>query len=134
MHALIQCALYPKLFQPAITVSPYLKCPLCMRLVQVVYEAALQLYNTHLTNSHLMQYQAADSDKPGPLPPYIWLASALVIAIKLLYGLGGSVGQMPTVAKAASPPGGWQVWAQHVIEKLPGMSSLPLTEQEVSSS
>jgi len=39
---------------------------------------------------------------------------------------------MPLSAKAPPPPGGWQAWAQAVIQHLPGITSMPLTEEEVS--
>lgn len=65
------------------------------------------------------------------LAPYVWLGGVLVIALKMLYGLGGSSKQSGVMAKAAGPPGGWQAWAQHVLQAMPGISSLPLSEEEV---
>lgn len=37
----------------------------------------------------------------------------------------------PASGKAAGPPGGWQAWAQAVMQRLPGLSDMLLGEQEV---
>lgn len=40
--------------------------------------------------------------------------------------------QVPLVPKAPAPPNGWQAWSQGVIQALPGITSMPLSEEEVS--
>lgn len=100
-------------------------------LLQVVYEAALQLYTLYLLDSQ--ELQLVPLMRRSQTAPYTWLAAVLMIAIKLLYGLGSTAGQLPLVAKAPGPPGGWQHWGQQVLDQLPGISSLPLTEEEVGN-
>jgi hypothetical protein len=39
--------------------------------------------------------------------------------------------QAQLVAKAPGPPTCWQAWAQGVLQHLPGLSNMPLSEQEV---
>jgi hypothetical protein len=39
--------------------------------------------------------------------------------------------QVPLVAKAAAPPEGWQAWSQALLSRAPGITNVPLTEQEV---
>lgn len=39
--------------------------------------------------------------------------------------------QAPLEPKAPGPPGGWQAWARGALQRLPGLSNMPLSEQEV---
>jgi hypothetical protein len=39
--------------------------------------------------------------------------------------------QVPFVPQAPGPPGGWQAWAQAVMQRLPGLSNMLLSEHEV---
>jgi hypothetical protein len=97
----------------------------------VVYDTALQLFCLHLINSPTMQLTPIQ--RRSQAHPYAWLSALLLVAIKLLYGLGSAAaGQLPLLPKAPGPPNGWLVWAQHALQQLPGISSLPLSEQEVS--
>lgn len=90
----------------------------------------MQLYTTHIIDSEHLKYQV-HSERAQTSAPYIWLAAVLVIAIKMLYGVGGIAGGPQPVAKAVGPPEGWLRWAEQVVQRLPGLSALPLTEQEV---
>jgi hypothetical protein len=103
---------------------------LLLLLLQVVYETALQLYFLHLLDTQHMQL--APISKRSQALPYTWLSAVLLVSIKLLYGLGSAAaGQLPLLQKAPGPPNGWLAWAQHALQQLPGISSLPLSEQQV---
>lgn len=39
--------------------------------------------------------------------------------------------QVVVVPKAPGPPGGWQAWAQAALQHLPGITNMPLSEQQV---
>ncbi|KAF6256555.1 hypothetical protein COO60DRAFT_1657430 [Scenedesmus sp. NREL 46B-D3] len=98
-------------------------------LPQVVYETALQLYCLHLLGSQRMHL--APLQRRSQALPYTWLSAVLLVSVKLLYGLGlAAAGQVPLLPKAPGPPDGWLGWAQHALQQLPGVSSLPLSEQE----
>eukprot|EP00775_Hariotina_reticulata_P011395 gene11395-11543_t len=96
-------------------------------LPKVVHEVALQLYFLYLLGCPTLKIASRRNQQT----PYTWLAAVLLVAIKLLYGLGSARGQLPLLAKAAGPPGGWQHWAESVMSHLPGISSLPLTQEQV---
>ena len=52
-------------------------------------------------------------------------------------GVCAVISRMPELSETthmlvSAGAGGWQVWAQHMLERLPGISSLPLTTEEVN--
>eukprot|EP00879_Flechtneria_rotunda_P009276 GHRR01009711.1.p1 GENE.GHRR01009711.1~~GHRR01009711.1.p1 ORF type:complete len:399 (+),score=130.90 GHRR01009711.1:1416-2612(+) len=100
-----------------------------LALPQMVYDVALQLHVLYLINTP--QLKVTPITRAAQVQPYAWLGALLLITFKILYGLGGAGGQLPVVAKAPGPPGGWLDWSHHVMQRLPGITSLPLTEEEV---
>jgi hypothetical protein len=65
----------------------------------VVHEAALQLFFLYLLGCPTLK--VATSSRPNQQTPYTWLAAVLLVAIKLLYGMGAASGQLPLLPKAA---------------------------------
>jgi hypothetical protein len=112
-----------------VTTDHVIMLPCCWP--QVVYDTALQLYCLHLINTSDMQLTPIQ--RRSQALPYAWLYAVLLVVIKLLYGLGSAAaaGRLPLLQKAPGPPNGWLAWAQHALQQLPGISSLPLSEQEV---
>lgn len=69
-------------------------CPLrvsaCCWLVQVVLDACLQLYLMYLIQTPRLRLAAVT--KASIVTPYVWLSAALLVAIKLVYGLSSAAG------------------------------------------
>jgi len=65
----------------------------------VVHDVALQLYFLYLLGCPILKVATASG--PTAQTPYTWLAAVLLVAIKLLYGLGTASGQLPLLPKAA---------------------------------
>lgn len=100
-------------------------------LPQVVLDVSLQLYCMYLTRTSWLNLAAITKPKTQ-VTPYVWLSAVLLVAMKLSYGLGNAPSKAhPASSKAAGPPGGWQAWAQGVMQRLPGLSNMLLGEQEV---
>jgi hypothetical protein len=58
--------------------------------LQVVLDLALQLYFMYLIKTPHMQLSPLT--RPSHVTPYVWLSALLLVAIKLLYGLGNAAG------------------------------------------
>lgn len=62
----------------------------CMLCLQVVLDVTLQLYFMYLINTPRLKL--ARVTRVSHVTPYVWLSALLLVAIKLLYGLGNSTG------------------------------------------
>jgi hypothetical protein len=63
----------------------------CVSVVlQVVADVSLQLCFLYLTRTPCMALAAIG--KSSQPTPYVWLSGALLVAVKLIYGLGGAAG------------------------------------------
>jgi hypothetical protein len=62
----------------------------CCCCSQVVLDASLQLYFLHLAQTPRLRLTAVT--KASIVTPYVWLSATILVAIKLLYGLGNAAG------------------------------------------
>lgn len=60
--------------------------------LQVVFDVAVQLHFMYLINTPRLKL--VPLTKPSQVAPYVWLSAAVLVAIKLLYGLGNAHGQV----------------------------------------
>lgn len=63
---------------------------ICCCCFQVVLDTSLQLYFLYLTQTPRLHLTAVT--KASIVTPYVWLSATILVAIKLLYGLGNAAG------------------------------------------
>jgi len=74
---------------------PAVVCP------QVVLDVCLQLYFMYLLQSSRMRLAAIT--RAAHSTPYVWLSAAVLVTIKLLYGLGNAAGSVSAPLTFAPP-------------------------------
>ncbi|PRW59254.1 fanconi-associated nuclease 1-like protein isoform X1 [Chlorella sorokiniana] len=95
-----------------------------LELPQALLPLALQLSDLYLSPLMLMPTQPL---RPA-LHPWAHLMAALVVAVKLCYGLDGRDHSVP----GALPPPAWHDWAQRQARKIASLSAYPLSTPEAT--
>ena len=103
-------------------------CPLCshrpLSCMQVVVPAAAMVTEIHCSQGCALQMMTGASSQP-----HAHVMAALVVAVKLLYGLDGVTRRLPA---GVPPPPDWLAWAAAALRHASQPSLTSLLSSEVS--